>query len=98
MKVDRVRGAQRELVDAVRWYRTRSATAPDRFLADFDRTVDRIVASPRLPAPMAGGFRSRFMTSFPYQVVYRIEHDTIRIYAVAHFKRRAAYWRRRVPP
>jgi plasmid stabilization system protein ParE len=90
--------ARAEVESAFAYYRNVSPDLGTRFVDDLERVLDRIVASPRLPAPMAGGFRSRFMTSFPYQVVYRIEHDTIRIYAVAHFKRRTAYWRRRVPP
>lgn len=97
MKVERVRAAQSEVAEVVRYYQSISDVVAERFVVDFDETVARIVALPRLPAPMADGMRTRFMVDFPYQVVYRIEGDTIRIYAVAHFKRRTAYWRRRVP-
>ena len=35
--------------------------------------------------------------SFPFSVVHRIE-PTTGLFAVAHFKRRPAYWRRRSDP
>lgn len=32
------------------------------------------------------------MNRFPYSVVYRIEHDAILVFAVAHLRRRPGYW------
>jgi toxin ParE1/3/4 len=33
---------------------------------------------------------------FPYQLIYRVEADTITVYAVAHLKRKPGYWRDRL--
>jgi hypothetical protein len=33
---------------------------------------------------------------FPYNVVYRVSGDLVRIYAIAHAKRRPGYWKSRL--
>jgi hypothetical protein len=33
---------------------------------------------------------------FPYRLIYRVEGEEIRIYAVAHVRRKPGYWRRRI--
>jgi hypothetical protein len=35
------------------------------------------------------------VAKFPYQIVYRISADEIRILAFAHLKRRPGFWRHR---
>ena len=40
--------------------------------------------------------RSAKVKRFPYRVVYVVVAETIDVLAVAHAKRRPAYWRRRV--
>lgn len=55
--------------------------------ADVDRAVQRIVQFPHAHPPLPGGLRRCLLSKFPYQIVYRVEGDVIRIYAVAHLKR-----------
>lgn len=46
--------------------------------------------------PAADGLTRRVLVpGFPYQVLYRMRLDEIVIVAVAHLKRRPAYWRGR---
>ncbi|MDZ4842476.1 MAG: type II toxin-antitoxin system RelE/ParE family toxin [Hyphomicrobium aestuarii] len=54
-----------------------------------------ILQFPNAHPPLRGGFRRILLARFAYQIVYRVEGDTIRIYAVAHLKRRPGYWRQR---
>ncbi|MBX9927149.1 MAG: type II toxin-antitoxin system RelE/ParE family toxin [Hyphomicrobiaceae bacterium] len=68
-----------------------------RFQADLEGAVARIVQFPHAHPPLRGGFRRSLLTRFPYHIIYRVEDDAIRIYAVAHLKRRPGYWRRRMP-
>jgi len=60
--------------------------------------TERLIAE-RLRAwsPMGSKkFRRSLLSRFPYQIVYRVEGDTIRIYAFAHVKRRPGYWNKRL--
>ena len=40
-------------------------------------------------------YRRYLMARFPYGVVYRIEGETVLVFAVAHLRRRPGYWRNR---
>ena len=48
-------------------------------------------------SPVEGAARRIILKTFPYQLVYRVEGDEVRIYAVAHLKRRPGYWTTRLP-
>ena len=41
--------------------------------------------------------RSFAMTAWPYKIVYSLERDVIMVWVIAHDKRKAGYWRKRVP-
>ena len=90
--------ASEEAEEARRWYRHRSKLAEDAFLAELDHAIAVIVDAPqRWPRHVAGTRRYVFPT-FPYSLVYFVEHAVISVVAVAHEKRRAGYWRKRLRP
>ena len=90
--------ARQELAEAVAYYSQRSPELADRFVADLDSAVERVIQFPHASPPLDEGLRRCLLSNFPYQLVYRVEGDTIRVYAVAHQKRRPGYWRKRVGP
>ena len=98
MIVEPIAAAEREVSAAVEYYMTKAPHVAERFLADFDQTVQRIVAHPNARTLIGRGLRRCLLTDFPYQVIYRIEGDVIRVYAIAHHKRRPRDWRNRVTP
>jgi len=65
------------------------------FPDEFERTVKLILSAPQLGAVCRGNRRRYFPRKFPYGVVYQIAHDALRIIALAHQRRRPAYWRGR---
>ena len=95
MIVAPVREAEAEIAEAVEFHQTRSAELSQRFLIDLEAAVAKIIEFPNAHPPLRGGFRRILLARFPYQIVYRVEGETIRIYAVAHLKRRPGYWRKR---
>ena len=46
--------------------------------------------------PLVGrrGVRRFILSTFPYQIIYRVEGEIIRMYSVAHNKRRPGYWKK----
>jgi plasmid stabilization system protein ParE len=95
MKVVRDSDADAELYEAFEYLADRSLEQADSFLSDFEEKIRRIIQFPNAHPPLRGGFRRILLARFPYQIVYRVEGETIRIYAVAHLKRRPGYWRKR---
>ena len=88
-----------EAIDETRevrsWYRDRSLKAEKAFLAELRRAILHIRESPRTWPRFEPGARRFLLHKFPYSVVYRIQGETVQILALAHGKRRPAYWARR---
>jgi toxin ParE2 len=84
-----------ELLEATAYYRDQSGQIAQRFLDDVERAIGLLEQFPRIGAPMGDNARRMNLKTFPYQFIYRVEGDEIRVYAVAHLKRRPGYWRQR---
>lgn len=88
--------AAREYRSALSWYRQHSPTAAERFRVEVDRVVERISEAPLEGAVFRGTFRWMRTRRFPYLLYYEVVDSTmIRVYAVAHGRRRLGYWIRR---
>jgi plasmid stabilization system protein ParE len=88
--------ADEELEEAAAYFEERSRDGA-RFLADVASTTDLLLQFPHVGPPVRGRFRRMMLKTFPYQLVYRVDGEEIRIFAVAHLKRRPGYWRTRLP-
>ncbi len=79
------------------WYATRNHAIGMRFLAEYDRAINRIRDDPRRwPAyPYLAGYRSFHFKRFPYAVIYEVLPEGTHVLAVAHDRRRPGYWRKR---
>ncbi|MCH9808062.1 MAG: type II toxin-antitoxin system RelE/ParE family toxin [Alphaproteobacteria bacterium] len=95
MKVVYLAEAEQELIDALEYLTTTSSSREigEAFLNDLDETEARVIEYP-YAQPIAGKQTRRcIFKRFPYQLIYTIAADEIRILAVAHLKRRPGYWR-----
>ena len=84
-----------EVRQSIDFYETRLEGLGLWFLAAVEATAERISANPEAGAPLAGGFRQRIVSGFPYSIIYRIWEDYIFLVAVAHHHRRPGYWQQR---
>ena len=88
--------ARVELLEALRWYLDNAGPRrADAFERELDVAVHLVMSRPGLGTPGPGGTRSLPLPRFPYTLHYRAEHETIRILAVAHQRRKPGYWRKR---
>jgi plasmid stabilization system protein ParE len=86
--------AARELAADVAYYEEDREGRGWRFAGEVDRTLGLIAAFPNaFPMLYPPDIRSAKVARFPYRVVYIVLGDDIDIIAVAHAKRRPAYWR-----
>lgn len=84
--------AEDEILEAATYYRDRSADAANKFGSDVAALVELLLQFPRVGTPMKHRVRRLLLSNFPYQFIYRVEGDDIRVYAVAHLKRKPSYW------
>lgn len=89
--------AQHELFEQISYYEQHQAGLGDRFRESVEAATALASAHPKLGSPWKLRTRRVFPKGFPFSVVYRIEPDELVVFAVAHFRRRPTYWRRRTP-
>ena len=88
--------AVREFVQARRWYARQDPLVEARFVAAVRDAVSRAETNPHLGSPTHGSYYWVRARRFPYVLYYEaIPPDIVRFYAVAHARRRPAYWLRR---
>lgn len=89
------RVAKRDIADAARWYRKKSAVIARAFLADVDVMLDYISKYPATGARVASqnyDARRVSLERFPYQVIYAEFPAAVVVLAVAHDRREPGYW------
>jgi hypothetical protein len=97
VKIVFVAPAKRELMIASRFYERRVAGLGDRFLDEVTRSLSLIRRHPRAwPVKFPGAVRQMRLRRFPFALMYRCSDELIVIFAVAHLRRRRAYWQRRM--
>jgi plasmid stabilization system protein ParE len=63
------------------------------FLAEFERKVNLVAATPDLGTLIRGSLRRIPLRRFPYNLIYQTKSDEMRVLAVAHQRRRPGYWK-----
>jgi plasmid stabilization system protein ParE len=95
MKLRMIPLAQREMLRAARRYDGKAEGLGTRFLDEIRVGLMAILEFPAAHPKIAVPYRRKLVTDFPYSIIYRVDADEIVIVALANFKRRPGYWRRR---
>ena len=96
MRLTTHRRAAREFSEAVQYYGSQGADLGDRFSAECDVTIQRILELPTRHRRVAQGTHQVHLRRFPYSVVYKPVGDAVVILEFAHDRRRPGYWRSRL--
>jgi plasmid stabilization system protein ParE len=89
--------ARLEFENAVAWHNEREPGLGDRFEAEIDATIQRILKDPeRFPLRSKTIRRASVETFKKYSILFRIEPDFIEVAAVFHGARNPARLRRRL--
>src|SRR5258708_2952523 len=78
------------------WYRARSLRAAEMFLDELDHAIEQIGHHPQQFPVNEFGTRRILFRRFPYILVFKERGADVEIIAVAHGRRRPAYWRDRL--
>jgi plasmid stabilization system protein ParE len=87
--------AAEEIAEAARWYGERGAAYAVAFRLDLNQAVALIARYPDRWPIHASRARRFVLRRFPFSLVYRVDSDQVTVVALAHHRRRPAYWRRR---
>ncbi len=88
--------AEKELIEAARFYEGRVPTLGAQFLEAADHAIDVIGEAPDRWRIIESDIRGYLMPRFPYTIYYRVTHDCIRILAFKHHSRHPNYWHYRI--
>lgn len=88
--------AEQDLREAATYYRERAGSALSQALfTDFEHSIQLLMQHPLMGTSWINGKRRFIMKHFPYSIVYSVEAEEIKVFAVAHHSRRPDYWRKR---
>ena len=88
--------AHAERIEQARYYESKSEGLGADFLDAVEETTNRIQRSPTSGAIDRANVRKRFVSGFPFTVLYEVQSDRVYIAAVMHQHRRPDYWQKRV--
>jgi toxin ParE1/3/4 len=88
--------ADAEVTEAARYYESREPGLGSDLLGEVERAFEQILANPEASGKIGRRVRRKSLWRFPYNLVYAVYSERIRIVAFAHQKRRPFYWRKRL--
>lgn len=89
--------ADAEITEAVRYYESREPGLGLDLLGEVERAFDQITEHPESCQKIGARARRKTLWRFPYNLIYAVYPEKIRVVAFAHQKRRPFYWRERLP-
>ncbi len=87
MNVSYHRQVAQDLEGAIEYYEAQAPGLGLRFLAEFESTIEKIVAHPERFPFLKGDKRRCLFRNFPYVIAYREDVSGIRVLVVKHHKR-----------
>jgi plasmid stabilization system protein ParE len=84
--------ASEELEACVSYYNSQQPGLGTGFLAEFERTAERILDFPNAARSVSEDIRSRPVHRFPFYDLNRSLSEEIIVIAIAHRRRRPGYW------
>ncbi len=84
--------ASQEMIDAAKYFEEQQPGLGQNFLDELQDSFNLIITMP-YAYPMVGKrTRKKILYRFPFNIIYAIEDDRIRVLAIAHQKRQPTYW------
>ncbi len=87
--------AEREMLEAERWFEEHQSDLGRRCRASVDQTVERIREFPLAFPEVKGQRRRALIPRFPYAIYFALINDAVVVVGVVHGHRDPAVWRSR---
>jgi plasmid stabilization system protein ParE len=88
--------AETDLRTAARYYDNERHGRGKEFLADFHRTIARVVEYPLAAPTIYKHVRKARLDDFLFDVLYTLKDDAVAVFAVMHRRRNPDSWKKRI--
>ena len=88
--------AERDLLEAARWYEEQRPGLGDEYIREVDAAIERLGTEAMMYAPVYHDARRIPVRRFPYMIYYVVEERFIRVISVFHGRRDPRRWRERL--
>lgn len=95
MKLEFHPDAEMELLEAAFHYDLEVPGLGARFGTEVERVVGLLLEYPSIGREVGSGRRKSSLYRFPFTLIYAASPEVLHVLAVAHDRRRPAYWRSR---
>jgi len=96
MKIHILAAAQQDLVNGFRFYDVQETGLGSYFLDSLYADIDSLRFYGGVHMVVDGGYHRMLAKRFPFAVYYRIESETVRVYAILDCRRSPAWSRKRL--
>lgn len=86
-------GVDDDIADATEWYELQQKGLGEKFIEDWETTVEYIISNPNAYQRKLKQYRHAYFKKFPYLIVYELERTNIIIYGVVNTKTHPKKWR-----
>jgi len=87
--------AELDLQMAFEWYNLQKEGLGEEFISEVDKTINRIIQNPNQFSKVKKSIRMAIVKRFPFGIFYVIKSDIINVFAIFHFSRNPALWKKR---
>ena len=89
--------AMNDLQDGLDWYTRAKIGLGEKFLDEFEVSIDKIKINPYHTSLNYEGYRSASLNKFPFEIIYLINTDKkiVSIIAISHLHRKPSWYRNR---
>ena len=95
MKIRILRAASQDLIGGYRFYAAQGEGIGDYFLDSLYSDIDSLTLTAGVHQTHFGGYHRMLSKRFPFAVYYRVEGDTVPVFAVLDCRRKPAWVRTR---
>ena len=96
MKIRILASASRDLIEGYRFYEMQAEGVGAYFLDSLYSDIDSLIISAGMRSVHFGKYHRLLSKRFPFAVYYRVEEETVFVYAVLDCRRRPAWIRKRL--
>ncbi len=87
--------ARKEFFATSEYYEEQVLGLGDEFIQEVEKVLDVIKQYPSVGTPITSNERRFLISRFPYGIIYAVEGDLIKIFAVMDLRRKPNYWKSR---
>ncbi len=91
MKVEFLQEAYIEFKEAIDFYNYQNKKLGERFIKEIEKTINLIKIYPKIFSLYTKNTRKAVLSTFPYNIIYALEKESIVIIAVAHQHRKPKF-------